>query len=79
MRTTVNLPDSLAEAVKARAAAEGRTVTSLIEEGLRLVMASTPPSATRELPAFGDPGGRFLVDITDRDAVWAALDADGLR
>lgn len=79
MRTTLNLPDALAEAVKARAAAEGRTVTSLVEEGLRLVLARTLPSETPELPAFGDPGGQFLVDVTDRDAVWAALDADGLR
>ena len=29
------------------------------------------------LPTFG--GGRMLVDIADKDAVWDALDADGLR
>jgi hypothetical protein len=80
MRTTINLPDALAEAAKARAAAEGRTFTSLVEEGLRAVLqlpsADVPPEP---LPAYGDPGGQFLVDLRDRDAVWAALDADGVR
>lgn len=35
MRTTVNLPDELYRAVRVRAAQEGRTVTSLLEEALR--------------------------------------------
>lgn len=81
MRTTINLPDALAEAAKARAAAEGRTFTSLVEEGLRAVLAAqrTFDDPVPTLPAYGDPGGRFLVDVSDRDALWEALDADGLR
>jgi len=39
-RTTVRLPTELLARAKRKAAAEGRTVTSLIEEGLRLVIAS---------------------------------------
>lgn len=76
MRTTINLPDALAEAAKARAAAEGRTFTSVVEEGLRAVLADDRPAAARQLPAFGEPGGALLVDLFDRDAVWDALDAD---
>lgn len=80
MRTTINLPDGLAEAAKRRAAREGRTFTSLVEEGLRTVLDRPVEAATiPELPAFGDPEGRLLVDLTDRDALWAALDADGAR
>lgn len=80
MRTTINLPDALAEAAKARAAAEGRTFTSLVEEGLRAVLQADEASPPAEpLPAYGDPGDRFLVDPADRDALWAALDADGAR
>lgn len=83
MRTTINLPDTLAAEAKAQAAARGRTFTSLVEEGLRIVLAdahgaSSSPSP-QPLPAFGDPGDRFLVDPADREAVWRALDADGLR
>lgn len=80
MRTTLNLPDALAREAKARAAAEGRTLTSVVEEGLRAVLA-TPTAAddTTPLPSYGDPDDRFLVDLDDRDALWEALDADGLR
>jgi hypothetical protein len=38
MRTTLNLPDGLVAQAKAQAAASGQTLTSLIEEGLRLVL-----------------------------------------
>lgn len=80
MRTTINLPDALARDVKARAAAESRTVTSLIEEGLRVVLGRAEELSVQEpLPAFGEPGARFLVDLRDREALWAALDADGSR
>lgn len=80
MRTTINLPDTLAAAAKERAARLGRTFTSLVEEGLRTVLAQDddPPSA-EALPAYGDPAGRFLVDPRDSEAIWAALDADGPR
>lgn len=79
MRTTINLPDALGEAAKRRAARDGRTLTSLVEEGLRRVLADEPQPEARELPAHGDPGGRFLVDPSDRDALWSVLDGDGLR
>jgi hypothetical protein len=38
-RTTVRLPQDLLNHAKRKAAAEGRTLTSLIEEGLRIVVA----------------------------------------
>lgn len=77
MRTTINLPDVLAAAAKARAAAEGRTFTSLVEEGLRTVLSddrATRRAPVEPLPAFGDSHGRFLVDPADREALWAVLD-----
>ncbi|MGH3719597.1 MAG: hypothetical protein ACRDRI_12325 [Pseudonocardiaceae bacterium] len=77
MRTTLNLPDGLVAQVKAHAVASGQTVTSLVEEGLRLVLQQhdTRHSAVLEqLPAYGHPAGRILVDLADRDAVWATLD-----
>jgi plasmid stability protein len=80
LRTTINLPDGLAEAAKAKAAAEGRTFTSVVEEGLRAVLATDRSGTSSiELPAYGDPDGRVLVDILDRDALWEALDADNPR
>ncbi len=81
MRTTLNLPDALAEAVRKRAAAEGRTFTSLVVEGLRAVLATTedPAQPAPRLPMSGRPDGRVLVDLADRDAVWDVLDVDGPR
>ena len=79
MRTTLNLADGLVERAKARAAATGRTLTSLVEEGLRLVLEQHDrPTAPQPLPAYGQPSGRILVDLADRDAVWAILDEDQL-
>lgn len=81
IRTTINLPDALAEAAKSKAASEGRTFTSVVEEGLRTVVAATsssPPVATR-LPVSGRLGDRPLVDLDDPEALWEALDADGIR
>jgi len=80
MRTTINLPEALAEAAKRRAADEGRTFTSVVEEGLRTVLANRlEHDAPQELPAYGDPAAHFLVDPADRPALWDALDADGAR
>ncbi len=79
MRTTINLPDGLAEAAKRRAAEDGRTFTSLVEEGLRRVLDDDGAAQPVRLPSFGDPAGRLLVDVADREALWAALDADGAR
>lgn len=79
MRTTLNLPDGLVAQAKAQAAASGQTLTSLIEEGLRLVLQKHDvpcPAAPEPLPAYGHPAGRILVDLGDRDAVWRALDED---
>jgi hypothetical protein len=59
MRTTVRLPDDLLENARERAAEQGRTLTSLIEEGLNRVL-SEPQAATRSpirLPVSMSGGG----------------------
>lgn len=80
MRTTLSLPDGLVTQAKAHAAARGQTLTSLVEEGLRLALAQHAaiphPTAPEPLPAYGQPDGDILVDLADRDAVWAILDED---
>lgn len=80
MRTTVNLPDALFLAIKARAIQEGRTVTSLLEEALGDLLIKERRTHSRPaLPSDGEPHGRLLVDLLDKEALAAALDADGLR
>jgi hypothetical protein len=47
-RTTVRLPEELLRRAKRKAAAEGRTLTSLIEDGLRLVVAADKPNTAKK-------------------------------
>lgn len=81
MRTTLNLSEALATEAKLRAASEGRTLTSFIEEALRDRLAkSAAPTEAQPLPTFGDPAtSHFLVDIDDRDALWEALEGSSSR
>lgn len=74
MRATMNLPDGLLAEAKRRAASEGRTLTSLVEESLRARLGALGSGDTvpPELPQWH--GGRMLVDITDADALWGALE-----
>ena len=75
MRTTLNISDSLARRAKARAAAEGRTFTSLLEESLREHLErEVAPAEPTPLPTYSPKHPGTLVDLDDRDAVWDALD-----
>ncbi len=59
MRTTIRINDDLLQRAKKRAADEGRTLTSLIEDALTLIVAK--PKASRrervELPVSKASGG----------------------
>jgi hypothetical protein len=47
-RTTVRLPEDLLNSAKRKAAAEGRILTSLIEDGLRLIVTESEKDTKRE-------------------------------
>jgi hypothetical protein len=70
-RTTVRLPEDLLRRAKRKAAAEGRTLTALIEDGLRLVVTKQP--AKRKggpIPVSKATGGPMPgIDITDGSAL----------
>jgi hypothetical protein len=79
-RTTVRLPDDLLARAKRKAAAEGRTLTALIEEGLRLVVGARRKADTRTrlpLPVSKATGGLMPgVDISDSAALQDMDDLD---
>jgi hypothetical protein len=58
-RTTVRLPSALLDQARKKAAADGRTLTSLIEEGLRTVVAPAkrPDRRAVKLPVSSARGG----------------------
>jgi len=74
-RTTIRLSGDLLRRAKKRAAEEGRTFTSLVEEGLKAVLAE-PKRATRKparLPVSKASGGTLpgidlnrSADLEDR-------------
>jgi hypothetical protein len=72
-RTTVRLPEDLLRRAKRKAAAEGRTLTSLIEDGLRLMVTERPKAGKRSrivLPVSSATGGPMPgVDMTDVSAL----------
>ena len=71
-RTTVRLPEELLRRAKRKAAEEGRTLTALIEDGLRLVVGGKKPvKAKRVLPRFSDASGGPLpgIDISNSAAL----------
>jgi hypothetical protein len=67
-RTTVRLPNELLVRAKRKAAAEGCTLTSLIEDGLRAVVDGRPKPAKgkRMLPRISKASGGLVpgIDLT---------------
>lgn len=71
-RTTVRLPEELLNRARRKAAAEGRTLTALIEEGLRSVVAEKPKarSSRVRLPLSSATGGPLPgIDLTSNAAI----------
>lgn len=69
MRTTVRLDDALLDQAKREASARHETLTALIEEGLRLVLAQSKPGQRRKrfsAPVSSATGGVLPgVDLND--------------
>jgi hypothetical protein len=82
-RTTVRLPDDLLERARRKAAGEGRTLTALIEEGLRLVVSDNRKGMKkrRVLPRVSNAEGGLAsgVDLDKASAISEADDLNYLR
>lgn len=63
-RTTVRLPGDLLILAKRKAAAEGRTLTAVIEEGLRRVVIEKPEPRARVMPPVSTAKGGFAPGVT---------------
>ena len=78
VKTTINLPDELYGEVRRRAADEGRTVTSFLEQALRDALARH--EAGEKSPLLIDPfvGDGVLpgVDLNNSAALLDLMEAD---
>lgn len=73
MRTTVNLPDNLYVEARRLAAERKTSVTALLEDGLRAILAEARkprPATGSSLPFMDAAGPRVDVDLTDTSALW---------
>jgi plasmid stability protein len=78
VRTTVRLDDDLYREVKARAAREGRTVASVLEDAVRVGMRRPADAETKRFVnvSFGRGGLMPGVDLSNNAALSDLLDAD---
>ncbi|HVS15698.1 MAG TPA: ribbon-helix-helix protein, CopG family [Thermoanaerobaculia bacterium] len=70
MKTTLNIDDSVMQRLREEAARQGRTMSELVEAGLRRILAHRPAAAETplpELPRWRSGGAR--VDLADREAL----------
>jgi Family of unknown function (DUF6364) len=79
-RTTVRLPDDLLKKAKRKAAQEGRTLTSLIEDGLRMVVAENGrnPKPRRIMPRVSKATGGLRRGVT-LDPLWKYQEMEDLE
>lgn len=73
MKTTLNIDDSVMAQLRREAARTGRTMSELVESALRRLLGRQPEAPDLSpLPTF-DSGGA-LVDVSDREALYKAME-----
>jgi len=76
MRTTLDIDDPILREIKAIHEREGRSMGSVVSELLAEALARRRPSRARPPFRWISRPMKSLVDLTDKEAVYAALDAD---
>ena len=72
-KTTINIDDTVMVRLKREAARQGRTMSEMIETAVRRLLSEQRQRAgLAPLPSFNS-GGQ-LVDISDRDALYQAME-----
>ena len=78
MKTTLNIDDTVMQRLREEAARRQTTMSALVEAGLRLILDDdTQAERVEQLPPLPTWNlGKELVDIADRDALYAVFDED---
>ncbi|MDQ3699133.1 MAG: ribbon-helix-helix protein, CopG family [Gemmatimonadota bacterium] len=73
MKTTLNIPDAVMAELRREAARQGRTMSELVEAGLRLLLQRRGrPLDLPPLPSLSSGGHH--IDIADREALYQAME-----
>lgn len=79
MKTTFDIDDSVMQRLRKESARRRTTMSALVEAGLRRILAepATPDAPPDELPPLPSwNSGGALVDITNRDALYRAMEEE---
>ena len=79
MKTTLNIDDTVMRRLREEAARRQATMSSLVEAGLRLVLADSGPddvarSELAPLPSW--QGGGQRVDISNREELYGVMEGE---
>lgn len=76
MRTTVTIDDRLLRQATLAATKAGRTLSDLVEDGLRTLLSDRPVNRDERitLPTYGGSGLKPGIDLEDKDGLAVALD-----
>ncbi|MBX9823672.1 MAG: CopG family transcriptional regulator [Xanthobacteraceae bacterium] len=76
MRTTLDIDDPILREIKAIHEREGRSMGAVVSELLAEALAGRRPTRARPPFRWISRPMKSLVDLADKEAVYAALDAD---
>lgn len=81
MRTTLYIDDSLLAEAKSYAHKQGRTLTAVVQDSLREVLARRRSSKRKIVKLTTSKGGRVLpgIDLDDSAALWDHMDLEEWR
>lgn len=77
MKTTLNIDETVMQRLREEAARQGRTMSELVEAGLRRILSEPGPGAEEplpELPRWKSGGAR--VDVADREALYETMEGE---
>lgn len=76
MKTTLNIDDTVMQRLREEAARRGTTMSALVEAGLRRILGDEEsPRDAHPLPPLPRwRSGGFLVDISNRDELYRAME-----
>ena len=73
MKTTLNIDDGVMKRLREKAARQGKTLSEMVEAALRRSLDEPRETGqVKPLPSFD--GGGALVDVSDRESLYQAME-----
>lgn len=77
METTLTIDDAILRELREEAVRRGTTMSALVEAGVRRILAERPATEADKPPPLPTwSGGKPLVDVADRKALYEVIDAE---